>query len=141
MFNISCSGDQLIMGDRILISNEIILIMTCGDNPVFGCGTSPVIVAHDPEPDHLARIQQNAVIRQTMNKLATTFDLDEQPYLWRDPQGASGDVKQNNAWSTSTFFYWFNGVADADESFFISHILNNTQTGKFMCVGADVEAV
>jgi hypothetical protein len=130
------------MGDRIFISNEIILIMTCGDNPVFGCGTSPVIVAHDPEPDHLARIQQNAVIRQTMNKLATTFDLDEQPYLWRDPQGASsGGVKQNNGWSTSTFFYWFNGVADADESFFISHILNNTQTGKFMCVGADVEVV
>jgi hypothetical protein len=129
------------MGDRILISNEIILIMTCGDKPVLGCGASPAIVAHDPEPDHLARIRRDPVIRQTMNELATTFDLDEQPYLWRDQQGASGGVKQNKEWSTSTFFYWFNGVADADESFFISHILNNTQTGKFMCVGADVEAV
>jgi hypothetical protein len=130
------------MGDRILISTEIILIMTCADKPVFGCGTSrPAIVAHDPEPDHLARIRQNPVIRQTRNKLATTFDLDEQPHLWRDPQGASGGVMQNNGWSTSTFFYWFDGIADADESFFISHVLNNTQTGKFMCVGADVEAV
>ena len=65
---------QLIMGDRILISNRIILIMTCADNPVFGCGTSPVVVAHDPEPDYLAKIRQNPVVKQTMDKLATTFD-------------------------------------------------------------------
>lgn len=140
-YNISWAGDQLIMGNRILISNEIILIMTCGDNPVFGCGTSPVIVAHDPEPDYLAKMGQNSVVKQTMAKLATTFDLDEQPHLWRDPQGASGGVMQNDGWSTSTFFYWFDGVADADESFFISHVRNDTHTGKFMCVGADIEAV
>jgi len=129
------------MGDRILISNRIILIMTCSDNPVFGCGTPPVTVAHDPEPDYLAKTRQNPVVKQTMDRLATTFDLDEQPYLWRDPQGASGGVMQNNGWGTSTFFYLFDGVADADESFFISHVRNNTQTGKFMYVGADVEAV
>lgn len=129
------------MGDRILISNEIILIMTCGDNPVFGCGTSSVTVAHDPEPDYLANTRQNSVVRQTMDKLATTFDLDEQPHLWRDLQGASAGVMQNDGWSTSTFFYWHDGVADDDESLFISHIRNDTQTGKFMCVGADIEAV
>ena len=130
------------MGDRILISNEIIWIMTCGDNPVFGCGTlSSVIVAIDPEPDYLAKTPQNGVVKQTRDKLATTFDLDEQPHLWRDPQGASGGVMQNNGWSTSTFFYWFNGVADADERFFISHVRNNTQTGMFLCVGTGVEAV
>ena len=28
-----------------------------------------------------------------------------------------------------------------DERFFISHVLNNTQTGEFRRVGADVEAV
>ena len=118
------------MGDRVLISNELILIMTCGDRPVFGCSLlPPPIVAHDPEPDYLAKVRQNPVVKQTMNRLATTFDLDEQPHLWRDPQGASAGVMQNNRWSTSTFFYWFDGVADADESFFISHVLNNTQTG------------
>ena len=121
------------MGDRILISNEIIWIMTCGDNPVIGCGTlSSVIVAIDPEPDYLAKTPQNGVVEQTRDKLATTFDLDEQPHLWRDPQGASGGVMQNNGWSTSTFFYWFDGVADADERLFISHVRNNTQTGIFV---------
>lgn len=122
------------MGDRILVSNKLILIMTCGDHPVFPCGrSSSFTVAHDPEPDFLANIRQNSVVKQTMDKLATTFVLDEQPHLWRDPQGASGGVMQNDGWSTSTFFYWFQGIADADESFFISHVLNNTQTGKFIC--------
>lgn len=129
------------MGYRILITNELILIMTCADNPLFGCSTSPVTVAHDPEPDHLANIRQNPVVKQTMDRLATAFDLDEQPHLWRDPQGASGGVVQNDGWATSTFFYWFNGVPDTDESFFISHVRNNTQTGEFVCVGTDIEAV
>lgn len=115
--------------------------MTCSDNPVFGCGASHVVVAHDPEPDYLANVRQNPVVKQTMDKLATTFVLDEQQHLWRDPQGASGGVKQDNGWSTSTFFYWFEGVAHADERFFVSHVRNNTQTGKLMYVEADVEAV
>jgi hypothetical protein len=143
MFNISRAENQLLMGDRILVSNEAIFIMTCVDHPLLNCGVlkQAVIVAHDPEPDFLANVRQNSVVKQTVNKLATTFVLDEQPHLWRDPQGASGGVVQNDGWSTSTFFYWFQGIADADESFFISHVLNNTQTGKFMYAGADAGAV
>jgi hypothetical protein len=120
---------------QILISNEVILVMTCNDNPIFvfnhNCdpGHLPITVAADPEPAYLAVIGQNPIVKQTMDALATTFDLDQQPHLWRDPQGASAGVTQDNGQSTSTFFYWFNGVAGADETFFVSNVQNDTQTG------------
>lgn len=126
---------------------EAVRIVTCYDTPISGCGAGfSQEVGFDPgtfhvccqlsftyadrqvpEPTNLQNLPSIIPVTRVSSKIAAAADFDQQPYLWPEQWVNIDDADRP---MKSTLFWYANmNTADDHYTYFVSSLMNGTNTG------------
>jgi hypothetical protein len=122
---------------QALVALELIVVMTCVDNPYFSCDPLhfPIAVAYDPEPGDMAFLPQNFIVQEVASQLSTFNEMDVQSRMWIDHPYDDPDIidSYSDPAERKTFFWnfmdLFVGNHDISRDFFVTILENGTNTG------------
>ncbi|KAI2467532.1 hypothetical protein F4781DRAFT_444183 [Annulohypoxylon bovei var. microspora] len=135
----------------VLVTFDSITAMSCLDLPIGGCYKEPMpiqhmlgfvialdtgsqhgraIVAYDPEPADMPRLQRDLILHDVLGQLVTVSDLEAQPNLWPVSPDLSGGYEGYEKSTYKRMFAYYDPEGSFDpDSFFVSALESGTNTG------------